>query len=81
MSLCPMAAMVDIFKIEVTPALQGSWLAGPKMANGAGDCRQWTHKTPMLMANRAPIFSFLSIATCHTIFHGSSARMMSMVPE
>ena len=43
--------------------------------------REKTYNTPMLIANSAPILSFLLIATVHTIFHGRIARVMSAKPE
>ena len=43
--------------------------------------RRGTYKTPMLMASSTPIFSFLFIVMLRMIFHGSSARVMSIAAE
>ena len=40
-----------------------------------------THSKPALMATIAPSFSLLLIATVQIIFHGSSARTISISPE
>jgi len=68
-----------IFKKGMTPALE-SQLFIPNFPNIFFGRRK-SYKTAMLIANSAPIFSFLFIATAQTIFHGRIARVMSARPE
>jgi len=65
-----------IFKKEVIPAL-APWLALLREAGSVWEA----YKTPMLMANSAPIFSLGWILACQMIFHGIRAKAMSVVPE
>src|SRR5688500_7094290 len=65
--------------MDVVPALgreeNVSVSPGPASAHGR------TYNTPMLIATRTPIFSFLVMERLQIIFHGRTDKVMSMAPE
>ena len=75
-SLLPMAPIDLILRNDVMPALGH---CGQQLARHHFKCA--THKTPILVATRALIFSFLLIDASQTINHGITANTISINPE
>lgn len=69
--------------IEVTPALRGERDGRLDDRLVVVACRDGenAYKIPMLIATRTPNFSFLFMVRAQMIFHGRTARTMSMAPE
>ena len=65
-----------ILMIEVTPALASTLALGCKQGE-----KQEAYNMPMLMATSTPNFSFLFMVSVQIIFHGTSAKTISMAPE
>ncbi len=70
-----------IFKNGMTPALSMTELGTLFLDCVTKKRGVKSHNTPMLIANRIPILSFLFIATGQTILHGSIASVISAKPE
>lgn len=72
--------MVLILRKEVIPALTESTVVRI-MTSPQVSVAIITHKTPMLLANKALSFSRLLIAAFHTIIQGNKAMRISTDPE
>jgi hypothetical protein len=74
-----MSLRAGIFRNDMIPELEHESGQTVQIINERRDGE--AYNTPMLMANRAPILSFLFIVAPKIIFHGRNARTVSRMPE